>query len=455
MDIPLILSKIFSFLSLNERLRMRLVCKDWYDFINRFEQKTKLCAYEEGRPNKLQWSTVDACVRDSIKINSSKMDFSKDPFLKGLKRLFVFKVHTSLLESLNSLTNLEELCIREFGRPPRAQKYEMNLNLPNLKTLAIRFSVIWETILDTPKLESLEIYDCEQMPLQIAHPDSIRSFNTNSPSYYSHLRFKFSNLRRLVLRYSYRFRDELREFDLERFPKLQRIELYPDPSLLKALTPDDFLGNKTVFGVVKRLEQQRSVLGRDDLLILVNGFSSDIDNSREIVSKSPLWVHIPAVELDLKVVWRDLDKMVGDYMLPVSFTFEDYQLLRQYCPAIQERRKFMDRFNLRVIKAEEILDPALFFEFLNEWGTFVEHVKLRNPGLFFSRYGHQLTKFQNISWLDITEYEVNPNYDFLLDLSCLEHIWLKTWRRFFTVELNNLVEILERKQNFRPMISLA
>ena len=92
MDITLILSKIFSFMNLNERLRMRLVCKAWYDFVSYLEQRGELCIYEKKVPHKLKWSTDGAEVRWTVKIETSKLDLSKDPFLKGLKRFYVYVI---------------------------------------------------------------------------------------------------------------------------------------------------------------------------------------------------------------------------------------------------------------------------------------------------------------------------------------------------------------------------
>ena len=447
MDNPLVLSKIFSFLCLSERLRMRLVCKAWYGFVNDFERRGELCVYEQTEPYKLKWSTDGADVRELIQVDPSKLDLSKDPFLKSLKRLFVYRVEqASLLQSLNSLTNLEELYLffENFS-------VKLNLNLPNLKTLTFGSSILPETVLNTPRLENLrinhisstlyfddyrKIYDYKEA-LLIAHPDSIRSLIIDIGVVdQMGTKIKLPNLRRLVLGEFFGQFSNGTMFDLEHFPKLKSIEIY----ILTTVYVDR--GKE----FVKLLEKQRSVLGRSDLQILMNAFR-DVENSDYEMFEP--WVR-GAMSFNFKAVWRNLNKMVGDYIYPISFTFEDYQLLREYCPTIEERRKFMDRFKmLKVIKAVKISDPAVFLEFLNEWGIFVEYLILENPGLLFTRYSQQLTAFQNIRWIEVRENEMTLNYDFLLDLRSLKRFSLFTLPCFFTAEQEYIVdEIFRRNRNF-------
>lgn len=115
---------------------MRLVCKAWYDFVSYLEQRGELCIYEKKVPHKLKWSTDGAEVRWTVKIETSKLDLSKDPFVKGLKKFYVYVIYKSgLLEPLNNLTNLEELV---FNCPIVCESLPAKLNLPNLKTLTFK-----------------------------------------------------------------------------------------------------------------------------------------------------------------------------------------------------------------------------------------------------------------------------------------------------------------------------
>ena len=426
---------------------MRLVCKAWYGFVNDFERRGELCIYEEKAPYKLKWSTDGADVRELIQVYPSKLDLSKDPFLKSLKRLFVYRVEqASLLQSLNSLTNLEELYLY-FGKFPK----NLNLNFLNLKTLTFGSSIWSETVLNAPRLENLriryihstlyfdnyrKIYEYREA-LLIAHPDSIRSLIIDSGVVdQMGTKIKLPNLRRLVLGEFFGQVSNGTMFDLEHFPKLKSIEIY-----IRTRAYGD-RGKE----FVKLLEKQRSVLGRSDLQILMNAFR-DVGNS----DYEMFGFGIRATnKFNFKAVWRNLNKMVGDYIYPIFFTFEDYQLLREYCPTIEERRKFMDRFKiLEVIKAVKISDPVVFLEFLNEWGIFVEYLILENSGLLFTRYSQQLTAFQNIRWIEVRENEMTLNYDFLLDLRSLKRFSLFTLPCFFTAEQEYIVdEIFRRNRNF-------
>lgn len=92
---------------------MRLVCKAWYRFVNDWGSRKELCVYHQVVPHKLKWNSDGCYVRDAIKVKISELNF-KDPYLQNLKRLFIYKIickiqNPGLLNSLNSLTNLEEV----------------------------------------------------------------------------------------------------------------------------------------------------------------------------------------------------------------------------------------------------------------------------------------------------------------------------------------------------------
>ena len=88
---------------------MRLVCKNWCSFVNNFEQREKLCIYDQVVPHKLKWTSDGAYAENTVKVKINELDF-KDPFLKNVKRLFIYKIDKlGLLHSLNSLMELEEL----------------------------------------------------------------------------------------------------------------------------------------------------------------------------------------------------------------------------------------------------------------------------------------------------------------------------------------------------------
>ena len=425
---------------------MRLVCKAWYGFVNHFEPIEKLCVYEQVVPYKLKWSSDCTDVRGTIKVNASKLDFSKDPFFKGLRRLYIYKLDKhyklSMLECLNSLTNLEELCFDSGGL---YNSSSVNVNLANLKTFTMKSIQSRVFVLNTPRLENLRIGHIvgpigREDSLHLLHPNSIRSLRIDSGFFYrdysKFTKLKFPNLRRLVIGDYYDRPADRLKLDLEHLPKLKSIELF---------TRMPFLNLKeSIEKFIKRMEEQRSMLGRSDPVILVNGFrETHIENCFEVFSKRD--------SLNLSVVWGNFDKMVGDYLNPVEFNLDDYLLLREYCPAIEERRKFISRFRiLKRIQAYPIPDPELLLEFLIEWGTFVEFLYLKNPGLFFSRYGQRLAEFKNLRYLQVVEWEMNTNYDFLLNMTCLETFSLRTLSHFCTPELENVSrEIFKQNPDFK------
>lgn len=262
MDIPLILNKVFSFLSLTERLRVRMVCKEWYNFVNFIEQRDVLCVFEAISPYKLKWPSDSRYVREAVKINSSRLDF-KDAFLKNLKSLFIYSVDmTSFSIFLGSLVNLEELSLEHFSWQKLKNPDEWNL--PNPKTLNLR-NIDLELVLCAPKLESLNTTMALSKYLRFVHPNSIRSIKCGD--LWDSKNFEFSNLRRLVAFKIHRYF----KLDLEKIPNLKVVELYEcDTSLLY-----------DAIKFAKDLKKQKSLLGCDDLQILINGF-----RDLEIVLKS-------------------------------------------------------------------------------------------------------------------------------------------------------------------------
>lgn len=399
---------------------MRLVCKEWYVFINHFEAREELCVYDQKIPRKLKWSSDDADVREAIKVKSSQLDFSQDPFLKSLKRLFIFEISKpGLLETVNNLTNLEELCFTGYDREP------VKLNLANLKTLTSSCDEE-KTVLNTPKLENLKFKFLQSL-MQITHPNSIRSFICG---HLCKINFKFPNLRRLVLRY---IQSNI-QINLEDFPELKVVELYT------YIKPSNFLAKN----LVKSLKKQISVLGRSDLLVLVKGFK-DLEVIFEMIGGGCLFAKI-----DFNVVWNNFDQMVGDFESRASFFFEDYHLLRTHCPTSEERRKFLKKFKMMtLIQANEITNPTEFFEFLNECGSCVETLDLRNSAPLFTRYARQLTTFQSIKKLEVREYEFDLNFNFLFDLKNLEGFELHTFKEFFSLEhLRLAADLFKKNPNF-------
>lgn len=414
------MSKILSFLSLNELLRLRLICKGWQSFINQFEQKDQLCVYEEVIPHRLKWESDRTYVRWMIKINTSKLDF-KDPFLKRLKRVFVYKIkRQDLFKSLEELKNLEELSFY-LGEPYSYSEHL--LNLPNLKTLTL-FNCPHKLTLDTPKLENF--YPDAGFPerLLVVHPDSIRSIKSHGLDYLQIK--KFSNLRRIVTRVVFQLNLQL---DLKDFPELKTVELYTfGKEGKKSLARE----------LAKSLEKQRSELGRSDPLILVNAFS-DVEFGLKVnIADNDNTVG------DIETVWENIEKMVTDFEYPISFHYEFYLQLARYGITDEERRKFMAKFKgIKKLRASEVPDSTEFLEFLNEWGNFIKILKLQNSAHVFNY--QQLTKFQRIKELYISETRVNLSYNFLLELRNLEIFKLFTSPQFLSVELLYLAnELLKR-----------
>ena len=427
MNSPLILSEIFNFLTPNEKLQMRLVCKEWQSFVNHFEQREELCMYEKRVPFKLKWSSDGRYVREAIQVRSSKLNF-KDPFLKNLKRLLIHEIESpDLLGHLNNLTNLEELSFKCGG----TKELSVKLNLPNLKTLILGI-IDEKLVLNTPKLESLDIY---QFPdnLHIVYPNSIRFVKC---VYFYHTKgTQFPNLRRLVARY-------IPHFKLKNFPKLQVVELY-GLSYAKVL-------NLRLIKFAESLKKQCSVLGRSDLRILINGFEG-VENRPTICEMGML-----TTERFFEILVNNFDKMTGDFEFPIDV---NYSLMLKYWPTSEMRRRFMAKFKMiERIYVNYIPNHLEFFEFLNDSGPFLELIMEYSDSSVLKVFSdRQLVAFQSIRRLSIEVSTFNLNLQLLsgtlFDLKNLRDFELYTCRDSISVEFIYLAaELFKRSRNFAKFI---
>lgn len=150
------------------------------------------------------------------------------------------------------------------------------------------------------------------------------------------------------------------------------------------------------------MKKQRSVLRRDDLLILINGFM-DFEVEFEWCSDSS--------DMDLnnkenfEAIQNNLDKMISCFWYPI--VIDDYNLIHEYYTTRGEKIKFLAKFKLiDEIQAADIINPTEFLEFLDDCGAFANlttFVSLINCAPVLC--DRQLVKFQSIVHLNITKHK--------------------------------------------------
>ena len=155
----LVLNEMFSYLSIQEKIRMKQVCRNWKIELDNYNI-TKLCIHLDAYPLNLNWSYTNNLIsfsntfqiKNSININLVIQRF------KNLKKLFIFQ--------LTSFDNCKELIKRldEFADLIQLEIYDVCfeaacLNLSKLKIISLKYSTFDQIELNTPALDTLICYE--------------------------------------------------------------------------------------------------------------------------------------------------------------------------------------------------------------------------------------------------------------------------------------------------------
>ena len=276
----LVLYEIFSFLSLPERLKCKLVCKYWKFAVETGPGLQSLCVYLLNFPVKLKWCFSKQNVIKEETFSpygkfrnlSSKIDLFKD-----LQKLCFFHVDTTeFLKDLSLLKKLKVLMIEDYYIWKENRQDDKNLHLKfdssSLEKLSFKFfnhaysfetPIIKSIEFNTPKLNSLVFWnDASSLssrakfpvsfrfpPLTIRHLECIE-FNSNLS--------ELKNLETLVCQ------KIVCPFSLKNFKSLQRLELFP-----REENELDYI--KVIIGQkksLKRLSLEILVCGFKDLLVV-------------------------------------------------------------------------------------------------------------------------------------------------------------------------------------------
>ena len=176
-DLPVVvLKEIFSFLSIQEKFKMKLTCKKWKFALEIMCPQRNVCIYSLKFPYKERWCFSDQKVaaEDLLYMkfnreNSRKFNLKMD-FFKNLRKIYLYMIGEKInnfLEELNSLTRLEVLMILDWAtKQIRLRK----LSSSSLQMLSIRNVKSHGIELDTPNLHSLVLYR-HRMEDELVHFD--------------------------------------------------------------------------------------------------------------------------------------------------------------------------------------------------------------------------------------------------------------------------------------------
>ena len=103
---------------------------------------------------------------------------------------------------------------------------------------------------------------------------------------------------------------------------------------------------------------------------------------------------------------------------------------------------------ITTIVANQPINPAEFLDFLSEYGDCVKVLYLKTFASVFN--DRQLIPFQSIRVLYVSEFQMRPNYELLLELKNLMIFELSTFPHFLSHEIMYLVvELFERNPGFK------
>ena len=247
----LILDKVLINLSVKEKLRCKIVCKDWKQMIESHANIITLCIYDDIFPV-YSSSSVNRFIglNNSFKAKNLKLLLSFSAFenLRSLKRLYIYFNNPSNDLMFNSINLIEFTRLEELEVDCK-QFHVTEINLPNLKQLTLKeFFSNGQMQMDTPNLEELIIFKNFNY-LTLKYPEKIKYLKTNVID--SSVK-QLNNLETLACLYFSCIDTTI----LVHLPKLKQITI----------------GNKNPFqfapiNILNELIRQKANLKRDDLRI--------------------------------------------------------------------------------------------------------------------------------------------------------------------------------------------
>lgn len=250
-----VLWKVFDYLSIPERLRIRAICKKWKFVIETFDSTQSLCLYSHKYPCEQSW-----CFSNE-KVTENEMLYLKPVYkvshrfdlrvFTNLQKIYAYRIGDRVewfFQEANQLTRLKVLMI-EGG-----VINQIKLSLAGLEKLSLN-CLKGHIELDTPNLDSLVIW------FQLGLKPPIVKFCF--PLKVKHLRCieftsdlaQLKNLKTLVC-------EEITfDFQLKHFESLTRLEIWPTEDQLES---------------IRQIQHEQNRLERSDLELIVSGFKEEL-----------------------------------------------------------------------------------------------------------------------------------------------------------------------------------
>ena len=421
----LVLFKLISFLSWQEMIRLKAVCRELNSLLTSYliEVPRRLFVHRKVISLIEHWGSQDQPVQPDEFIQLKLfLRCLAAGYFKNVKYLHLFKLNTSYNDLrpfgeaslkrplLNCLAKLDELFVTDEVR--LINLFDTDevalvagdrklIDLPNLKSLSIKGSLGYRPRMqiNSQRLESLVVWARDRQAIILSNPEKVRYIEC---IYFSEQEFevnRFPNLERLNCQ------SLTANFDISNYPKLKKLDICP--------TKEQFLNG---LQIVQRLLTQKKTLNHTNLEITVFGFKGLTPVALERENE----LDGPTLKLD------KLKKLENNFSNFVLLPWRTSTLISPDVEAnLQNLPRFIRQLNIDRVTLSRDPNPALAIQFLEA----INGVSmLRISGCSYDQFFYnQLTLVPCIKLLKIdcnSQMSEVTSFDFICKIRFLQEFYI-------------------------------
>ena len=414
-DLPVVvLQEILDFLSIQEKLRSKLICKKFKFVVETFCAQQNVCIYGFDYPYGQRWCWSDQRIADEDMLHL-KFDLQisrpfdlKMEFFRNLQKICLYVIGEKVnqfLEEVHRLRKLKVLIVNESGKIKLRTLSSSSLEKLSLGCGSGRTPLRLE--LNTPKLSSVTFWM------------NYRQINFRFPLEVKHLRSRWFNpcLRRLKNLETLICERITSDFKLSDFKSLIRLEVFP-------FNEDDLQ-------VVRQILDQRNRLDRDRPELFICGFKEQLPTCGkiyEMFSDFTRNVYSGLQPEYIEYAVKNYSNLADN--LPWNLDFDIRTLLK--CGNLIPR-DFFQKFTRTAIIPYTSSEELKITE--SEQRVLVEHIKRSSPCVLLIRhldmslkreFYKQLSSVQSLKFLWIGPHLENVEFDHFLKLKHLQNFTIRS-----------------------------
>ena len=446
-DLPVVvLQEILDFLSIQEKMRSKLICKKFKFVVETFCTQQNVYIYSRDYPYKGSWCWSDQQIADEDMLHlrsdlqtSRPFDLRME-FFRNLQKVcldWVGEKTDQFLEEVHLLSKLKVLMVK--GQLDKTTL--RTLSSSSLEKLTLNSGDLLTPVhleLDTPNLSSVDFFWMNYRQIVFLFPLMVKRFKCccSSPCLnrlknletlicrHIYSDFKLKNLETLICQ------KITSDFKLNDFKSLTRLEVFPF--------------NENDLQAVRQILDQRKRLERDRPEMFICGFKEQLPTCGKIYEL------MDGLQPEyIEYVVQNYSKLVGTF--PWTFSFDIRNLLK-YGNLIPQ--DFFEKFTGICYISCETLANLTITE--SEQRVLIEHIKrssvrslsIERLDMSLKReFYEQLSTVQSLRFLQIGPHLENVEFDHFLKLKHLHTFRIKSTQKIpvefvskLFVELKNLKE---------------